>query len=310
MLSLVSAAGSRRPLLESRVRPATLATYKGHATKFLEFCALYAVPLRDHAELDDTLVAYAELQRTTRAGFSTLLCAVAFFSPRLPKLAAAHAALKGWSRLTPTKHTMPMLRVFTLAIAIRLAALGWADAGSGLIVQHVLLLRPSELLALRREDVLLPEEAPVYAGARKLFLTLGTPAWGTKVGRRQVVSTADPLAISAMRRLVAHKQRGQLVFDFTYDQYRRRLMSAASELGLAALSYSPHSPRAGGATQLFIDGSSVPAIQESGRWASALTCKVYIDGAVALATTTAVYAQPYLPLLSLRTLPPALGEPG
>ena len=56
------------------------------------------------------------------------------------------------------------------------------------------------------------------------------------------------------------------------------------DLGLQELHYTPHSPRAGWATQLRLSGTPFSEIQERGRWKNASTLRVYLD-AVAASTT-------------------------
>jgi len=296
-------------LMEARVRPQTRATYRAVVLPFLGWIAEEALCVASPDSLDDALVEYAEQGRITRSRFETLVSAVKFFLPRLPPLACARATIDGWARLTPCRHTPPMLRVFALALAVRLAALGWPACGSLLILQHVLLLRPGEALQLRPADVTLPEHAPVYTGPRRLYCSLGAGPWGTKVNRQEVVQTMDPLAVQAARRLVLDAQAsGQArLVAFDYQAYRHRLAIAAEQLGWTDLRFRPHSPRAGGATQMLFDGESFANIQRAGRWAAEQSCRRYLDAAFALAASMNAHAQAYLALLRMQTLPHGLG---
>jgi integrase len=295
--------------MEARVRPQTRAVYRAVLLQFLAWVAEEALAICSPDSLDDALVEYAEQRRTTRSRFECLVSAVRFFLPRLPRMAAARATMDGWARLQPCRHTAPMLRVFALALAMRLAALGCPEAGALLIVQQVLLLRPGEALQLRVCDVTLPEFAPVYTGPPRLYCALGAGPWGTKVNRRQVVSTLDPIAVQAARRLFLDAQasgRARLV-GFDYQAYRQRLAAAADQLGWADLHFRPHSPRAGGATQLLFDGVPFPEIQRQGRWAVEQSCRRYLDAAFALAAGMSARATVFLPLLRMQTLPGVLG---
>jgi len=97
--------------------------------------------------------------------------------------------------------------------------------------------------------------------------------------------------------------------NFSFETFRRRLARAAKELGWEDLHFTPHSIRAGGATQKLLDGVPFAQLQEAGRWSSPQSCKVYLDAVFALAASTTARAKPFLPLLALPSLPPALGEP-
>ena len=298
------------PLHEGRVRPATLKGYKRVLLDFLSWARVTGMVISDPESLDDACVVYAELRRVGRSAFSKLLAAILFFMPRMHgHLWAARATLIGWSRLEPTQHTTPMLRVFVLALAVRLSAMGYPELGSGVLLGHTLLLRPSELIGLKVSDITLPEHAPT-TGASRLFVSLGPTPWGTKVNRRQVVSTVDVFAAAAARALVRRATaagRVQLL-PACYETFRRRFRDACAALGWGASGFAPHSLRAGGATQMLMNGRPFEDIQAAGRWAAAQSCKVYLDGVYALAAATTAQARPFLPLLSLRTLPPELGS--
>ena len=61
-------------------------------------------------------------------------------------------------------------------------------------------------------------------------------------------------------------------FDFTKctttAKVRQYIKEAIASIGYDPVHYSGHSPRAGGATDLFLDGVSHPTIKEFGRWKS------------------------------------------
>ena len=59
--------------------------------------------------------------------------------------------------------------------------MGWAHIGGGLVLQQRKVLRPGELLAIRRGDVLLPEEQ-TRGGERNMVIGLGVKK-GTKAKR-------------------------------------------------------------------------------------------------------------------------------
>ena len=125
--------------------------------------------------------------------------------------------------------------------------------------------------------------------------------------RRQVVSTNDVFTVEAARALVQRASSSGWLCNFSYETYRRRMNKACKALGWEDLGFTPHSVRAGGATQKLMDGLPFATIQQDGRWASAQSCKIYLDAVYALAASTTARAKPFLPLLALPALPPALG---
>ena len=69
-----------------------------------------------------------------------------------------------------------------------------------------------------------------------------------------------------------------------YSQYSRCLANASRQLGLRAIGYTPHSPRAGWASQLRLSGVPFAEIQERGHWETVSALRIYLD-AVAASTT-------------------------
>lgn len=195
--------GGWLPLLETRVRPATLARYRASVTAFLTWCiaAGLGACLSDAPALDYALALYAHGGEVKRSQFEVAVCGVKFFLPMVSSLPYAAACLKGWRRHVPVHHKAPMLFIFTLAFAQALCRRNELDCAAGILVQSGGFLRPSELLRLELGDVVLPEEAPQYGANPTALLALGTPVRGTKVGREQVAHVRHPWAIAALRYL-------------------------------------------------------------------------------------------------------------
>ena len=62
----------------------------------------------------------------------------------------------------------------------------------------------------------------------------------------------------------------------SYESYRRLLKSIENKLGID-LGYTPHSPRAGFATDRFTEGRSFVDIREAGRWIADASLRTYLD---------------------------------
>ena len=60
-------------------------------------------------------------------------------------------------------------------------------------------------------------------------------------------------------------------------QYYRLIKRACHNLRLPKL-YSPHAPRAGFATESFLQGLEFTHIREMGRWTSDASLRTYLDG--------------------------------
>jgi hypothetical protein len=202
---------------------------------------------------------------------------------------------RGWDFTASIKHTVPMLRVFVYGMAQSLVKGGRLRPGIGLLTQFGAYLRPSEMQGLVTTDVVLPEMAG--AGAKGCYLLLGMSERGTKVRREQTAQVYDPYVIAALRFLIAHTRQGEKLFPFTAEAYASLLRAHGRCLGLSDLGFTPHSPRAGAATQDRMDGVPFSEVQERGRWLVAASLRIYLDRAMALAQATVRHAKDLLPLL-------------
>ena len=160
---------------------------------------------------------------------------------------------------------------------------GYSRAGALLVLQGCTGLRPGELLNLSREDIV-PGRPGINNGNG--VISLGKRV-GTQSGRTQFVvvyASEDPTAISILAAFGSSTRPGQKLTSLGYNQFRAIMDRALKDLGLTDLHFTPHSLRAGWATQLRLSGMPFSEIQERGRWKNASTLRVYLD-AVAASTT-------------------------
>jgi len=276
--------------LRRRVRPATLKRYATVLQRFLQFLAILdrpfyfgAISMENPGEaLDDALSVYADFGNITRSVYCTTVSAVKFYYPAVRRsLSTADETLRGWAFADPSRHTMPCLRLHTLMLVAAAHEAGMLAAARGFLVQYAGYLRPGELLRLTSSAVVLPEWCPDYVGSPRAFLILGTPERLTKVNREEVVEITDPIGIAALRALV-RTGSAQLV-PLSADRYRKAFQRATAAAGLGALGITPHSLRAGAATQDSIDGVSFETIRARGRWRVESTARMYLAQANVLA---------------------------
>ena len=255
-------------------------TYERHqraVEKFEIFLLLNDAVPSSAAELDEWLVLFRREASLTRSQFEVTLAGIQFVAPRLKgKLPLAKKVVKGLTIEYPAKHAFPMLSRSARFIASKMAAGREHRLGVCMLLQQATGLRPSEMLGLREHDIIRPSEfVPRYV------LRLGTNV-GTKVGREQTAffdPEQDPvLAMLLFRLLRSTPEQGQLA-ACGYDHYRRVLARHSACLGVL---YSPHSCRAGFATEAIIKGEAPTLVQRRGRWASEASFLVYIDVATAL----------------------------
>ncbi|CAE7791178.1 unnamed protein product [Symbiodinium sp. CCMP2592] len=265
------------PLHVNSILSDTYKRYQRAVEKFEIFLLVNDGAPSSAAELDEWLVLFRREASLTRSQFEVTLAGIQFVAPRLKgKLPLSKKVVKGLVIEYPAKHAFPMLSRSAKFIASKMAAEREHRLGVCMLLQQATGLRPSEMLGLREHDIIRPSEfVPRYV------LRLGTNV-GTKVGREQTAffdPDQDPvLAMLLFRLLRSTPEQGQLA-ACGYDHYRRVLARHSACLGVR---YSPHSCRAGFATEAIIKGEAPTLVQRRGRWASEASFLVYIDVATAL----------------------------
>jgi len=182
-------------------------------------------------------------------------------------------------------HTIPLSEGPAAACAIFMAADGHPRLAAGLLVQQWTGMRPSEMLGLHFEDVLLPEETLLSVSGIFGSIGLGVRR-GTKAKRAQSVLLRGQRKLAVLRWLKKNCSPGEKLVPYTYEQYRRILAKACKTAKLP-LVFTPHGPRAGFATDLLCQGVPFGTIKDLGRWLSDSSLRTYLDvvGASSIAVT-------------------------
>jgi hypothetical protein len=136
-----------------------------------------------------------------------------------------------------------------------------------------------------REGLSFSHEAGT-GGAARVDIALGART-GTKTNRAQNVSVyidSDPDRCLAVRWTHDSTSAGELIFPFSIETYWRLIKSIDAQLGVHA-GWSPHSPRAGYATEATSNRVSFSEIKETMRRSTDSALRSYIDvvGAKAVA---------------------------
>ena len=245
----------------------------------------------DFAELDELGCDYMHYLFEEGRGRSTaasLLYGLKHFLPGCRrKLHFMTLALRGWERLQPSISYPPLTWELCCAMAIRATKAGYDQHGVAMLLQFDCLLRLSELVALRRRDVIFAGDPRFPRDFRGCLLCLRN----SKTGRDQSVAVESPDVIQLLRRLCSALPRADsLLFPFRADAYRRIFKRVAASLGLSPR-YVPHSCRHGGATRLYLRNPlAIEYIKLRGRWKSLESAKRYIQQGQVLLTTVDVPA--------------------
>ena len=256
------------------VNPSTLLKYKTSLTVFVKYLVSVGRNPGTVEELDACVVDYRQTGSLTRAKLEGLIAALEFFLPQSRGgYAWAKRVAKGLAIVQPVKHTCPLTLAPGKLIAVTLCGQGFPRLGAGLLVQILTGLRPGELLQLRREHVLLPTSK-----VSRFLFRLGAKR-GTKLKREQATwldKDRDVAVSTILHRWIDSTSAGALLVDCSYDEYRKQFQVVSKQLGLPFV-FTPHSPRAGFASEAISLGEDPGSVRLRGRWQSETSFRIYVD---------------------------------
>ena len=190
-------------------------------------------------------------------------------------------------------HTVPLSQPWVLLFSCWLSQTGQSRLGAILLIQYVQCVRPSEALSLFADHFLLPEEFPPLEGLAVFFLG---PRGGTKAGRPQHSLITDPIILWLLRHFRRTVPRGERLCSLrSLSGYAAWIERAATYFGLGAVGWSPHSPRAGRASDLTLANRPFLEIRELGRWQCDRTLRRYLDIMAVAGGEIAARLEPFLP---------------
>jgi len=240
-------------------------------------------------DLDNAVAFYMEVMHLSPAYAERILAALEKVMPRVKyKLSMAHARLQVIRRRRPPAHTVPMSFPVALAVAWALAVQGHGRVGGVLLIQAMFGLRPGEALGLEAADLVAGVTSTRVDASRLPIVLLG-PRRGTKAGRPQFVVAlprfADLAHLVLMRFKLSTPGSARLSHVADVGTYSRLMRRALAHVGTSG-AYSPHSPRAGWATDAIMQGTSFTEVQERGRWLHPQSLRTYLDVAAVLLLQT------------------------
>ena len=266
-----------RFLLDATVTDGTARRYRSAVLRFTRWAHAARESAVTAGELDALLVEYFHelfLSDAGRSPASNALNGLVWLRPDLRyQLPLAAAAVRGWEKLVVKRSYPPLTWELALALAVRLVTGGDRAGGVAVLLGFDCMLRPGELVALRREDVLDEGDARVGSEHRGVHLRLRR----TKTGPNKSVEVLEPVVIEQLRALVRDAAPGECLFPFDTAGFRRRVHYACAALGLSS-AYVPHSLRHGGATRYsHVKRWPVEDVMVRGRWASTKSARGYIQ---------------------------------
>ena len=208
-----------------------------------------------------------------------------------PLLRGTWASIRGWRTLTPSRSRAPITHFALEALLLMCLSLGRKAKGwerrlwwSCMLASWLAfwgLMRPSEVINLRRKDLSFPDTMALGEDALGLVLVVRQPKT-RRVFRTQMVLVKELCVVRWMYWWSCNLSGNQLVFPMTRRNWGDRMKQALGELSLENCGYSPASFRAGGATHHYRAFQNIPQLQFQGRWKSAESLKHYIHEAMSV----------------------------
>ena len=206
-------------------------------------------------------------------------------------------ALRSWANTRPISNRIPLtLELLKAGVAMALslgmnmpahAHLFWSFSVL-LRVGFCCMLRPRELISLRRSDVRFADTHDFHSAT---VLRIADPKNAAYLGRSQFVLLEDAHAISWLRWLVSGLPPQCRLWPSTQVKFSKVFALVFQKLGLQRLRLSPASMRAGGATFYYRAGVSVAELKFMGRWSAESTLSTYIQEAMACLVSSALSRQ-------------------
>ncbi|CAK0800419.1 unnamed protein product [Prorocentrum cordatum] len=271
-----------------KVKPRTLAACRAAAVKFVTYLDENGFVPDGPEQWDDLLVEYKSDLQMTKCNFEYTETAVEFVFPRLRRrLTWSHSVIDAWRVAAEVKHAPPLGRAPANLAAIYFACWGVPRLGVGLLLQVDRGLRPSEVLQLRAKDISLPSSRGGPDLQPNWVINLGAKA-GTKAKRMQfaIILERGGMLEDLLHRVVLGTPPEGLLFPYPLVDYRHRLRQFEATLGLD-IHWTPHSARAGYASDSVARGIPFQEIKEAGRRLTESSLRIYVD----VVTASRVLAQ-------------------
>ncbi|CAK0841047.1 unnamed protein product [Prorocentrum cordatum] len=268
-------------LAAAKVRFATQQLYLGAVLGLVRWLCLGCLPDWSRQTWDETLAEYIESiydRGGSKASTQRLAPALLWAEPHLHTAGIrevfplTHQTLRGWGVLEPSKSRPPVPYLVMLAAATWLCQAGKPLSALAIVIMFETYMRPSEVLALRARQVVLP--LPEEGGA-SAFLTFVVRASEYEVPTKtNEYDLSVPLDLQRQQWLVkpisfvqALREPDALFLGLSYTELAEDFQSAIEALDVGVLRPTLYSLRHGGASQDRSMGvRSLGGVQQRGGW--------------------------------------------
>lgn len=268
------------PHQRAKIQTTSTSRYARAAVPFAGWLLHHRLDPQTAKEWDRLLVEFKQVSpKLSLSDLEAIHAAIEHLLPQYKgRLPWTKAVLCGWRVVYKARHTVPMLMAPCCWIASHMSARGKPRLGVGVILQAFRGLRPNSMLSIQSEDLIVSASPLVPEVQHYIVINLGVRT-GTKAKRPQsavIRKTEAPWLFHTLMLLKAYTPPVDCLFPFSLSQYRSELAEIQEEQGLE-IGWTPHSPRAGFASESIALGVPFPVVKDIGHWVSDSSLKVYID---------------------------------
>eukprot|EP00971_Amphidinium_carterae_P314555 6252250-Amphidinium_carterae.2 len=238
--------------------------------------------------ISETLAAYVQLLYNSQQpiSFGTwTLAGCQYFHPCLRhKLDLPWARQRQWARLAPLQMRAPMPRDVMLALALTAWLWSWQRTSLGILIGYQALLRPAEIVALKREDIVLPCDMGGEDGMAVLSIRHSKTT--SRAARLQSAFVDDDTLVLLLQGVCAHDHPRATFLAGGLRSFNQKFEALRKHLELEHSPFTPATLRSGGATWYIRRTQSLSMLQWKGRWSSERSVQHYLQlnlGAVGFA---------------------------
>eukprot|EP00435_Cladocopium_sp_Y103_P060225 s990_g22.t1 len=246
-----------------------------------------------HRYIDDTNLVLERYGRTlyecgrSYGKYAETINAITSWKPAIRRmLQGAWDFGYGWCRHEPSTHHSAMPGPIALAVISTCIIWGWTRLAGSIAIMWAGLLRPGELLAATRADLLLPQDGDFTVPFG--LLAIRDPKTRFSNARHQSAKIDMPDMLRVVELFFGSLQPHQRLWPFSGQTLRTRFHQVLSALKLPLVTLDGVRPmelssiRAGAATWIMQTTESADLLQRRGRWANRKMMDIYVQEVTAL----------------------------
>ena len=242
----------------------------------------------DAEQVSETLVAYGKdlyVSGKSYGRFSETINAITARRPTLRRqLASCWDLAFNWVVDEPHEHHTALPQAILVALVSLSLLWGWAREAAIWAITWAGVLRIGEVLAARREDLILPRDAA--PGCFYIILKIKLPKTRGRAARHQSARIEPEDLVQLIDAVFAGLTPTEPLWNMSPSALRKRFNILQSSLGLGTgnrrdeFPYSLSSLRPGGATYWLQATEDAEYVRRKGRWVSTRVLEIYLQESV------------------------------